>query len=92
MTKQILDCNSDTRKLYQIVSNITGIISDNPMPEGKTDQELADSFANFFNNKILKMKGITGTVNYAVYIYVKLQKLHFFIYFLIFSYSIYFPD
>ena len=24
------------------------------------------------------MKGITGTVNYAVYMYVKLQKLHFF--------------
>ena len=26
------------------------------------------------------MKGITGTVNYVVYIYVKLQKLQFFSY------------
>ena len=27
------------------------------------------------------MKGFTGIVNYAVYIYVKLQKLQFFYYF-----------
>ena len=33
------------------------------------------------------MKGITGTVNYAVYIYVKLQKLQFFLF--LFSYFIY---
>ena len=40
------------------------------------------------NTKV--MKGITATVNYAVYIYVKLQKLQFFFHF--FSYSVINPN
>ena len=63
MTKKILDCENDTRKLYQLVNNVTGLESENPMPEGKTDQELANSFTLFFNNKILSLRDMFVYVN-----------------------------
>ena len=41
----------DTRKLYKIVNNIMGKKSLNPLPEAKSDEILAEDFANFFLNQ-----------------------------------------
>ena len=49
------------------------------------DKEGADTVGVHSSQTItFRMKGITGTVNYAVFIYVKLQKLQFFKLFFLF--------
>ena len=44
----------DTKKFYKLVNSITNSIEENLMPYGKTDNQLADSFANFFMEKVEK--------------------------------------
>ena len=39
-----------------MISNITGTTKVNPLPETASDKELADKFANFFYNKIAKIR------------------------------------
>ena len=53
---RIEQCGHDTRKLYNLVNNITGRTKTNPMPPGKTDQLLADEFADYFLTKIKKIR------------------------------------
>ena len=38
------------KKLYRLVSEITGTKSENPMPPGKGDNILAEEFAEYFMN------------------------------------------
>ena len=56
ISAEILKVKGDTKKLYQVVNEITNTTKHNPFPLGLTDQELADNFANFFLNKILKIR------------------------------------
>ena len=44
----------NTKKPYKIFNNITGNISENPLPE--SDEELANDFADFFMQKIQKIR------------------------------------
>ena len=45
---KIKECRHNTKKLYNLVNNITGRVKPNPMPPWKTNLELADDFAGFF--------------------------------------------
>ena len=56
INKLIIDCEHDPKKLFQLVSNLTGSKVENPLPEGHTNKDLADSFADFFIGKIEKIR------------------------------------
>ena len=49
----------DSKKLFRIVNSLLGRKEDNPMPEGKTDSQLAEEFASFFLNRIDKIREMT---------------------------------
>ena len=55
-SEKVLECGHDTKKLYNLVNNITGRVKSNPMPPGRTNGDLADEFADFFLNKIIKIR------------------------------------
>ena len=50
--EKIDDCHKDTKKLCELVVCLTGTATENPLPPGKTDNQLAEDFAKFFMNKI----------------------------------------
>ena len=50
----ILQSKHDTKKLYSLINNMTSEKTLNPMPTNKTDEELANEFANYFLDKIRK--------------------------------------
>ena len=41
----------DTKKLFNLVNNLTISKSSNPIPDGQTDVKLAEEFATFFPEK-----------------------------------------
>ena len=53
---KIQDCRNDTDKLFQIINTLTGSNLENPMPECDNDQQLADEFAEFFAEKIDRIR------------------------------------
>ena len=44
----IIECDRDVRKLYQVIYNMTGKCSINPLPNSDSDKNLADNFASFY--------------------------------------------
>lgn len=48
----ITNCKGDTKRLYQTFNKLTGVKKENPLPEGKSNDELAEEFADFFLSKI----------------------------------------
>ena len=52
----VIDAGRDTKKLYKIINNITGTKEDNPMPLGDSDMEIAQSFVEYFMEKIDKIR------------------------------------
>ncbi len=55
LSKEILENRGDTRKLYSIIRSLIGTNRNNPMPSG-TEQMLANSFSDFFHEKILRIR------------------------------------
>ena len=55
IANKVNQCNRDTRQLSRLVSKITSSTKDNPLPDGKSNQELADQFAENFIDKIKKI-------------------------------------
>ena len=53
---KVVECKNNTKKLYKLISNITGTTKVNPLPEAISDKELADKFAIFFYNKIVDIR------------------------------------
>ena len=47
----------NAKHLYKLVSSLTGIISENPLPECENDEELSERFAEYFSSKIEKIRG-----------------------------------
>ena len=62
-SEKVLECGHDTKKLYNLVNNITGRVKSNPMPPGRTNGDLADAFADFFLNKIIKIRNDLSECN-----------------------------
>ena len=52
MSNKVNQCNRDMRQLFRLVSEITSSTKDNPLPDGKSSQELVDQCAEYFINKI----------------------------------------
>ena len=55
LSKKIEECSNDTKKLYSLVNGLMGRTSDNPMPKGEFDDQLAENFVDFFMEKIKKI-------------------------------------
>ena len=43
---------SEAKGLYNTINGLTNRVNNNPMPEGYTNQELANHFSDYFNNKV----------------------------------------
>ena len=56
ISNKVLECGPDMRKLYAVVNGIQGTTKCNLLPECDSDDELAESFASFFLDKIKKIQ------------------------------------
>ena len=54
MTDLVLNCKGDSKKLYTLVSKLTGSVKDNPLPSAENDENLANEFADYFVDKIIQ--------------------------------------
>lgn len=52
----MVSAKGDSKKLYQLVWELTGTKTDNPLPDDVADLKLAEDFADFFMNKIDKIR------------------------------------
>ena len=53
---KVLECDKNSKKLYDLVSNLTGTKVVNPLPEPNDSEQLANEFADFFMEKIKKIR------------------------------------
>ena len=56
VSKLIIECGRDVKKLYQVIYNMAGKCSLNPLPNSDNDKDLADNFANYFIDKIRNIR------------------------------------
>ena len=56
LSENISACKGDTKQLYKVFNKITGKTVSNPMPEHVDAEQLAEQFADFFMNKIIKIR------------------------------------
>ena len=54
--QKIQNCHNNTKKLHKLVTHLTGTEPQNPLPnDANNDEDLANSFADFFHSKIEKI-------------------------------------
>ena len=56
LREKINECNKDTKKLYSLINNLINSKTDNPMPDAESDEALANMFADYFVEKISKIR------------------------------------
>ena len=56
ISKKVKKLRGDTKGLYKLTANLIGNKTINPMPPDKLDAQLADDFAEFFTEKIHKIR------------------------------------
>ena len=55
-SKQVKDYRGDMKGLYKIVNTLMGTSSNNPLPNHTSNKDLAEEFADFFMDKIQKIR------------------------------------
>ena len=56
LREKINECNKDTKKLYSLINNLTNSKTDNPMPDAESDEALVNTFADYFMEKVSKIR------------------------------------
>ena len=56
LREKINECYKDTKKLYSLINNLTNSKTDNPVPDTESDEALANTFADYFMEKISKIR------------------------------------
>ena len=56
ISADIVSHRNDIKYLYKVVTNLSGVRKENPMPPAESDQLLAEEFADFFIEKINKIQ------------------------------------
>ena len=56
LREKIIGCNKDTKKLYSLINNLTNSKTDNLMPNAESDEAVANTFADYFMEKISKIR------------------------------------
>ena len=89
-SEQVKDCRGDTKGLYKMVNTLMGTSSNNPLPNYTNDKDLAEEFADFFMDKIQKIrdnltenltyeptrKGISGLAEFRPFNQMEVKKDH----------------
>ena len=44
----VKECKGDSKKLYKLLGNLTGKVTDNPLPMDNNNQVTANRFADYF--------------------------------------------
>ena len=55
-SEQVKDCRGDIKGLYKMVNTLMGTSSNNLLPNHTSDKDLAEEFAEFFMDKIQKIR------------------------------------
>ena len=55
-SKQVKDCRGDIKGLYKMVNTLMGTSSENPPHNHTSDKDVAEEFADFFMDKIQKIR------------------------------------
>ena len=56
ISSKVTDSGKDTQKLYALVNNLLGTRKENSLPHTDSPEELAENFANFFFEKVEKIR------------------------------------
>ena len=56
ISTKVAACKQDTKKLYTLVNKIAGHTSENSMPKHDSNDQFAEEFANYFMDKIKKIR------------------------------------
>ena len=57
VSEKVLECGTDTHKLYGLVNSLIGSTNTNPMPDHQgSDENLAEQCSEFFMEKITKIR------------------------------------
>jgi hypothetical protein len=56
ISEKVKQCEGNMKHLYNLAAELTGTTKKNPMPSGKTDEELAEDFVEYFMDKIQKIR------------------------------------
>ena len=69
LSHRVMECGKDTKKkkkkkkkIYKIANRILGTNKEKPMPTMDDKNKLADDFADYFIDKIQKIRGPTGPI------------------------------
>ena len=66
LTDLVLECKGDSKKLYNLVSKLTGTMKENSLPESEDDIKLANDFADYFLKKIQNIRdALADVTNYS---------------------------
>ena len=61
ISTKVSECETDTKKLYNLIRYITGTTTSNPLPPSSSDEKLANEFADYFMNKIQSIRDSLDT-------------------------------
>ena len=56
LSNMVNECGNDIGQLYRIIDRVTGRNMDNPMPSNIPMEELMEKFADFFLDKIVRLR------------------------------------
>ena len=56
VSKSVMVCDKDNKKLYTLASSLMGVTKENPLPECDTKEDLANQFAEFIITKIQNIR------------------------------------
>ena len=56
LSDKVIKCGKDTRALFKLIINITGVRKENSLPKCVTDKDLANEFVDLFLDKNLKIR------------------------------------
>lgn len=55
-SNRVMELKGDSKALHELINALTGSRKVNPLPDSNSDQKLAEDFAEFFINKIQKIR------------------------------------
>ena len=61
ISTKVSECETDTKKLYNLIRYLIGTTTSNPLPPSSSDEELANVFADYFMNKIQSIRDSLDT-------------------------------
>ena len=56
ISTKVSECETDTKKFYNLIRHLTGTSTSNPLPPSLRDEELTNEFADYFMNKIQSIR------------------------------------